>query len=307
MAPDWVESAGWPASGALDRDRVEARLDRLVRLNRFTIAVVFPVTGAVLLLASALGWFAPAVAALPAPLATELAWLPEALAFNPWLVLVGVVVMRLPLVAGVAPLVDRRATLALVALAAYAYGIEFVGVTTGWPYGAFEYGVALGPMAGGVPLALPVFFFPLVLNSYLLCLLLLGDLIRSPWIRLPVVVATVVGIDLVLDPGAVALGFWTYDGGGAFYGVPWSNYAGWVLSATVAVGAFDLGFDREALLARLESCPFMLDDMVSFVILWGAINAAFGNWGPVALAGLFGAGLVATDRFDVPRRPRWAT
>ncbi|WP_436931312.1 bisanhydrobacterioruberin hydratase [Halosimplex halobium] len=306
MAPDWVERAGLPAPAAIDRDRVEARLDGLVRRNRFTIAVVFPVTGAVLLLASALGWFGAAVAALPSALAAELAWLPDALAFNPWLVLVGVVVMRLPLVAGVAPLVDRRATAALLALTAYAYGIEFVGVTTGWPYGAFEYGVALGPMLGGVPLALPVFFFPLVLNSYLLCLLLLGDLARSPWVRLPVVVATVVGIDLVLDPGAVALGFWTYDAGGPLYGVPPSNYAGWVLSATVAVGAFDWGLDREALLARLDACPFMLDDMVSFVILWGGVNAAFGNWLPVALAGLFAAGLVVTDRFDVPTRPRWA-
>jgi len=287
MPPDWAETVGLPSVGKVDRQRAEDRLDRLVGANRFAIAVVFPVTGAVLLLASALGL------------------VPPALSFNPWLVLVGVVVMRLPLVAGVAPLVDRRAALALVALTIYAYGVEFVGVTTGQPYGAFEYGVALGPMLGGIPVALPVFFFPLVLNSYLLCLLLLGDLARSRWVRLPVVVATVVAVDLVLDPGAVALGFWAYDGGGAFYDVPWSNYRGWLLSATVAVAAFDWGLDRDALLARLDSCPFMLDDMVSFVILWGAVNAAFGNWIPVALAGLFGAGLVATDRFDVPTRPRW--
>jgi putative membrane protein len=287
MPPDWAEAASLPSVGTVDRQRAEARLDRLVGTNRFAIAVVFPVTGAVLLLASALGV------------------LPPALSFNPWLVLIGVVVMRLPLVAGVAPLVDRKATLALVALTAYAYGIEFVGITTGQPYGVFEYGVALGPMLGRVPLALPVFFFPLVLNSYLLCLLLLGDTARSRWVRLPVVVATVVAVDLVLDPGAVALGFWAYGGGGGFYDVPWSNYRGWLLSATVAVAAFDWGLDRDALLARLDSCPFMLDDMVSFVILWGAVNAAFGNWIPVALAGVFGAGLVATDRFDVPTRPRW--
>jgi len=287
MPPDWAEAASLPSVGKVDRQRAEARLDRLVRTNRFAIAVVFPVTGAVLLLASALGH------------------LPPALSFNPWLVLVGVVVMRLPLVAGVAPLVDRRATLALVALTVYAYGVEFVGVTTGQPYGAFEYGVALGPMLGGVPLALPVFFFPLVLNSYLLCLLLLGDLARSRWVRLPVVVATVVAVDLVLDPGAVALGFWAYDGGGAFYDVPWSNYRGWLLSATVAVAAFDWGLDRDALLARLESCSFMLDDMVSFVILWGAINAWFGQLIPVLVALAFGAGLVRADRFDARLFDPW--
>jgi len=305
MAPDWVEAAGLPTARELDRTGLESRLDRLVSANRFTIAVVFPVTGAILLFASAMGWFTAGVDLLPPAIATELRWLPPLLAFNPWLVLVGVVVMRLPLIAGVAPLVDRKATLALLALTAYAYGIEFVGVTTGQPYGTFEYGVALGPMHGGVPLALPVFFFPLVLNSYLLCQLLLGDLTNSAWIRLPVVVATVVAIDLVLDPGAVALGFWAYDGGGVFYDVPLSNYRGWVLSATVAVVAFDRGLDRQALRARLDACPFMLDDMVSFVILWGGLNAAFGNWVAVALAALFGVGLVVTDRFDVPTRPRW--
>jgi putative membrane protein len=160
-------------------------------------------------------------------------------------------------------------------------------------------------MVGGVPVGLPVFFLPLVLNSYLLCLLLLGERTRAWWVRLPVVVATVLAVDVVLDPGAVALGFWQYFGETAFYGVPLSNYRGWVLSAVVAVLAFDRAFDRDALLARLTTCPFMLDDMVSFVVLWGGVNAAFGNWAPVGVAAAFAAGLVATDRFDVPTRPRW--
>ncbi|WP_299263582.1 bisanhydrobacterioruberin hydratase [Halorientalis sp.] len=263
------------------RDAVEAGLDDLVQENRFTIAVVFPAVGAIMLLASAEALF-------PAPLN-----------FNPYLVLLGTVVMRLPLIAGVAPLLDRRATAALLALTAYSYGIEYVGVTTGWPYGFFEYGVELGPMLlDTVPLGLPIFFFPLVLNSYLLCLLLLGDRASRWAVRLPTVIATVLIVDLVLDPGAVALGFWAYDGGGAYYGVPWSNYLGWVLSATVAVGLFDLAFDWTNLVARVQSCAFMLDDLVSFVILWGLINAYFGNWVPVAFAGLLFAGLVEIDRFD---------
>jgi putative membrane protein len=215
--------------------------------------------------------------------------------------------MRLPLVAGLAPLLDRRAGAGVALVTLYAYGVEFVGVTAGQPYGPFEYGVSLGPMVEGVPVGLPVFFLPLVLNSYLLCLLLLGDRARAWWVRLPVVVATVVAVDVVLDPGAVALGFWQYFGETAFYGVPLSNFRGWVLSAAVAVAVLDAAFDREALLARLDSCPFMLDDMVSFVVLWGGVNAAFGNWIPVLVAAAFAAGLVVTDLFDVPTRPRWMT
>jgi len=276
-------------AAATTRERIVGRLDELVLENRFAIAVVFPVTGAILLTASA----------------EQAAWLPDPLVFHPLLILLGTLVMRLPLVAGLAPLVDRRAAAGLGLLTAYAYGIEFVGVTTGWPYGEFTYGVSLGPMlAGEVPLGLAVFFVPLVVNSYLLCTLLLGEWARRAWIRLPAVILTVLAIDLVLDPGAVALGFWEY-GGGPYYGVPWSNYEGWMLSATVAVLALDVAFDWMALVERLRSCAFMLDDLVSFVILWGSINAYFGNWVPVAVAACFGAGLVATDRFDVPTQPRW--
>jgi putative membrane protein len=178
------------------------------------------------------------------------------------------------------------------------YGIELVGVRTGWPYGEFSYGVDLGPMLlGEVPFGLPVFFFPLVLNAYLLVLLLLGSRAESTAVRLLGTLATVMVIDLVLDPGAVAIGFWTYEVT-QFYGVPWQNYVGWLLSGSVAVLLFDLGFDRAGLRRRLRSCPFMLDDLVSFVLLWGGINLFYVNWVPVGLSALLGTGLLWTDRFD---------
>ena len=270
------------------REQVQARLDELVREHRFTIAVVFPLVGAISLVASAEGWYPDSLSFL---------------AYNPLFVLFGVFVMRLPLIAGVGPLIDRKAGIALALLTVYAYGIEYVGTTTGWPYGAFEYTVPLGPMlAGVIPVALPVFFFPLVLNAYLLTLLLLGDRADNTAVRLAATVGAVLATDLVLDPGAVAVKFWAYECAATascgYYGVPWSNYAGWVLSATVAVLAFDQGLDRTGLKARLRECEFMLDDLVSFVLLWGGINALYGNWIPVAIAVALGVGLLTTDRFD---------
>ncbi|WP_442909396.1 bisanhydrobacterioruberin hydratase [Halovenus sp. HT40] len=272
-----------------DRRAFEHSLDALVAENRFTIAVVFPVVGAVLLLASAEGL-------LPAPLS-----------FNPWLVLCGVAVMRLPLIGGLAPLVDRRAGIALSTLVAYTYGIEYVGATTGLPYGEFSYEVSLGPMVGGtIPWALPLFFIPLVLNSYLLCVLLLGERASARVVRVPAVAAMVVAIDLVLDPGAVALGFWVYESG-AYYGVPLLNYAGWILSAVVATVLMDIAFDGTTLLGRIRDCEYMLDDMVSFVLLWGSINAFYGAWIPVAIAAGFGFTLYSLDRFDFPVRSELPT
>ena len=268
------------------RRGAEALLDRTVRENRFTIAVLFPFVGALALVGSAEGW------------------VPEPFAFHPWFVLFGVLVMRSPLVVGALPAVDRRALGWIGVLIAYTYAIELLGVATGWPYGSFEYTVSLGPMLGGVPVALPVFFIPLVVNAYLLCLLLLGPRASNGWLRLATVIAAVVAMDVVLDPGAVALGFWSF-GDGSFYGVPLSNYAGWVVSATVAVVTLDRAFAGTTLRDRLRDCEFMLDDMVSFVILWGGINLWYGNLLPVAVAAAFGVGLVRADRFDARLFAPW--
>ncbi|WP_306052851.1 bisanhydrobacterioruberin hydratase [Natronococcus wangiae] len=266
-----------------DRTRadVQRRLERLVRENRFTIAVIFPLVGAVTLIASAEGL------------------LPEPLAYNPLLILFGAMVMRSPLLVGLLPRIGRRALGCLGVLTAYTYAIETVGVRTGWPYGAFEYRIQLGPMLfGEVPLALPLFFVPLVLNAYLLTLLVLGDRAESALVRIPTAIAAVVAIDLVLDPAAVAVGFWTFASG-AYYGVPLSNYVGWLISGTAGVALVDLAFDRAALLERVRSCVFILDDLVSFVLLWGTINLLYGNWLAAGVAGLFCLGLFRTGRYDL--------
>jgi putative membrane protein len=266
-------------------ESVQARLERLVDANRVTIAVVFPLVGAGLMLASAGGW------------------LPPVLAFNPLLLLGGVLVMRLPIAATLAPLLDRRLALGLAAVSAYAYLVEFVGLATGVPYGEFAYHVALGPMLpGGVPLGLPAFFLPLVLNAYLLVALALGTRWSLARVRLPATVAVVLAIDLVLDPAAVALGLWSFPAGGAYYGVPLSNFAGWLLSATVAVVLVDLTVDRGALRARLDRCPFALDDLLSFVLLWGVVALAVGAWLPVALTVGFALALGRLGRLDLTPR-----
>ncbi|MFC4989790.1 bisanhydrobacterioruberin hydratase [Saliphagus infecundisoli] len=263
------------------REAIQTRLEGVIRKNRFTIAVVFPAIGALTLLASTEGL------------------LPEPLAYNPLLILFGTLVMRSPLVVGLLPRIDRRALAALGVLTGYTYAIEIIGVRTDWPYGAFEYGIELGPMLfGEVPLALPLFFIPLVVNAYLLTLLVLGDRGTNPLVRVGNAVVAVVAVDAVLDPAAVAVGFWTYVPPGPYYGVPLSNYFGWVLSGTVAVILVDLAFDREALLARVRDCEFVLDDLVSFVLLWGAINLLYANWVAAGVAGAFVVGLLRTDRYD---------
>lgn len=274
------ETIGKIGQAPVGRSNLYVRLDDIVRRNRFTIAVVFPLVGAAILIASAEGW-------LPGPIA-----------FNPVLVIIGVFVMRTPLISGILPALDRRALGGLGILAAYTYAIENVGVHTGVPYGEFAYGVVLGPMIDGVPVALPILFIPLAVNAYLVWLSLLRDVERR--VALAAAIPTLVLMDVVLDPAAVALGFWHFTSEGAFYGVPLSNYLGWILSACIAVLLISLAFDTGALRKQLAACPYILDDLVSFVILWGLINAWFGNWIPVGsalvLGGLLGYGAIRESR-----------
>lgn len=283
---DDVVSSVRPSIGRAD---VRYRLEAAVEANRFTIAVVFPLVGAITLVASAEGL------------------LPPLLAYNSLLLLFGTLVMRSPLLVGLLPTIGWRALGFLAILTAYTYGIEYIGVRTGVPYGSFEYAVSLGPMLlGAVPLALPLFFIPLVLNAYLLTLLVLGERALSRVERVAVAIGIVVAIDLVLDPAAVAIGFWAFDPPGPYYGVPISNYLGWVLSATVAVLLVDFGFDRESVLERANRCRFILDDLVSFVLLWGAINLLYGNWIAAFVAGVLALCLFQTDRYDSDMWPRIA-
>ena len=280
-ASDGEIGATSDGEGPTTRRTIERRLDALVRDNRVTIAITFPLVGVALLIAAAEGA------------------IPQRIAFNPLLLLGAVLVMRLPLIGGLLPLVDRRALVGLGVLAGFTYGVELVGVYTGVLYGEFEYLIDLGPMLlGAVPLALPVFYFPILLNSYLLVTLLSGERLGAA-ARLLAVLCVVVGLDLVLDPGAVALGFWGWETPGAYYGVPAQNYVGWILSGIVAVGVLTLSLDQDDLAERLDRCEYVLDDLISFGVLWGLVNLYFGNYVPVALAVALLLVLVRADRFDV--------
>ena len=173
----------------------------------------------------------------------------------------------------------RKATLSLLVLSIFGYAIEALGVATGFPYGTFYYGDALGPrLAGIVPLLLPLSYAPLVVGA-----------VAAAWgtrLRLlHVLYATLllVWIDTVIDPGAASLGFWVWPEGGLYYAVPMSNFAGWLLSGTLAAAL---------LLASGQWSetpgPSLLDSAAISTAFWTAVAAFSG----IAIPALLGAALL---------------
>ena len=167
-----------------------------------------------------------------------------------------------------------RALLSLLVLSVFAYTVESVGVTTGLPYGDFYYGDALGPRALGlVPFLLPLSYAPLVVGAT-----------AAAWTNntrlLHIAGATLllVWMDAVLDPGATALGFWVWPQGGAYYGVPPSNYAGWLLSGAIATILL-LTTGRWSHAPR----PALLDSAIIATAFWTGVAAFSGLPAPALL------------------------
>lgn len=166
----------------------------------------------------------------------------------------------------VSPRVERPV---LLAVAAIGFAVEWVGVVVGMPFGSYHYTDALAPRIAGVPLVMGAAW--LVLFAYA------RQMARSPWIA----AAWMTAIDLVIDPlAANALGFWTWDNPGPYYGIPWSNFAGWF---GVSLALFAI-VRRPA--APLPSIQWLGLSIVAFFTV-----VAFGTGLPGA--GAVGAGLIS--------------
>ena len=178
----------------------------------------------------------------------------------------------------------RRAALSLLTLSAFGFAVETIGVTTGLPYGEFFYGDSLGPKALGlVPYLLPISYLPLVIGA-VAATWSYGLEMSNRLLNIFRSALLLTLMDGVLDPGAVSLGFWVWPEGGAYYGVPFSNYAGWLLSGTLAA-ALLLAVGRW----RETPLPGLLDSATVAVAFWTGVTLFAGLIFPTLLGvALFG-------------------
>lgn len=160
--------------------------------------------------------------------------------------------------------------------------IEWVGFTTGLPFGAFQY-TAPGPSLFGVPLLVPLGWWALTMVALS---------VVSAAHRLWLAPLALVAWDLGLDPLMVAKGFWVFDAGGWYYGVPLSNFLGWYLA----------GWLLSALLMRLE--PRLKRDASPELQLIYLAQAFFMALGLVYF-GLVGAGVVTLLAMGFFMLPLW--
>lgn len=123
----------------------------------------------------------------------------------------------------------QRTLLTGVAIGILSWGIEFLGSSTGFPFGPYEYTETLQPQFRGVPLVIPLAWLMMLPPAWAVAQTLTG---RKPlWLFVAVSALAFTAWDLFLDPQMVSWGYWEWASPVGYFGIPWSNYAGWLVSA----------------------------------------------------------------------------
>ena len=204
-----------------------------------------------------------------------------------------VVTVALFAAAGVTHAGIRDGTLLLIVTAGIGFGVEVLGVHTGFPFGHYRYTHTLGRTVDGVPIIIAFAWTMLAWPA-----LAVGRRIA----RTRLGIATVGGLalaswDLFLDPQMVHDHHWAWSGPGPqLNGIPVVNHIGWL---AVAVG---LCATLDAVLTRPGS-----DTLPIALWLWTFLssvlaNLAFFGRPAVALAGGVAMGVVALPLALVIRR-----
>lgn len=159
---------------------------------------------------------------------------------------------------------------------------ELLGTSTGFPFGHYRYLSGLGyKIAGLVPFTIPLSWFYLGFSAYIIAraglettklqprlrqfwAILFGALCLTSW-------------DFVLDPAMsqATVAFWVWEQPGAFFGMPYQNFAGWfgtgvlfMLVATVLWQVKPLTLPRQNL--ELPLAIYLSNFAFATILSWSA-------------------------------------
>jgi len=123
---------------------------------------------------------------------------------------------------------------------------ESISLRTGFPFGHYYFTEVMGPKILQVPFFLALAYLGIGYVSWILALLILGYLDKpitgARVLALPLPASSIMlSWDLSMDPNWSTLDHvWTWQQGGAYFGVPLTNFFGWFLTAYLYYQAFAL-------------------------------------------------------------------
>jgi putative membrane protein len=152
---------------------------------------------------------------------------------------------------------DSPKALLYATIALLAFAIEAIGVATGWPFGDYFYGRALGPHVFRVPLLIGLLWLLLLQGAQYWT----HRWFKSTPLQLLIPAAMMAGIDFLIEPIAIDFEYWQWINGT----VPWNNYAGWFGTALILTALSHI-FDKQFANNRVAGLFFIVQ-VVFFLAL----------------------------------------
>ena len=169
--------------------------------------------------------------------------------------------------------------------------VEFIGSHTGYPFGTYHYSTKIQPQIGQVPLIIPLAWLMMLPSAWALAQIITGSTRNITFMLLSGLALTT--WDLFLDPQMVQWGLWVWAQPQGYFGIPWSNYLGWWLTATFLTA-----------LARPPQLPIYpllliltitwLLETIGLVVFWGLPGPALVGF--ISLGSLLGVAWLKLQR-----------
>jgi uncharacterized membrane protein len=157
------------------------------------------------------------------------------------------------------------------------FAAEAIGVATGLVFGPYHYTDNLGPKILGVPPLIQLAYVAMGYASMLMARVIVGGA-RRAFTLAGVLVASLIMVswDVAMDPyQSTVSGDWIWEKGGAYFGVPLHNYAGWFFTVLVFMFAYWLfarrwpepGPDAQTTAPVFQSLPAVLYALMAMNII----------------------------------------
>jgi uncharacterized membrane protein len=157
--------------------------------------------------------------------------------------------------------------------------VENIGVATGFPFGRYEFLELMGPKLFHVPVLLGLAYIGMAYVSWMLARLIISPtgapLSGARTLVLSIVASIVMTTwDWAQDPvWATLLHGWRWQEGGSWFGVPVSNYVGWLGTLLLIYLTFALYHERLPEPSPVPVQPRALWPPIAFYALCAAGNA----------------------------------
>ena len=160
------------------------------------------------------------------------------------------------------------------------WAAEALGSHTGFPFEAYSYTDVLQPQIFNVPVLIPLGWLIMLPPSWGVAQAI-ANRVKSGWQSLVFIGLSALAMtawDLLIDPMMVTWGMWVWQVDGFYFGIPWGNFLGWLLTAGLITAIIRP--------SELPIAPLLLVYTITWLLMTAGLGIFWGMPGPALIGGV---------------------